>query len=181
MCTLWLWMSQKTSASITILFMLKWEREKHMCCVCSLASQDKSRSCKMLMFSLLELLNAQRTREKRDSFQFSQSGHLQVHAFDKGSPLTKQERGNWCMTHITSSILPSDTRDGWRELWRGGQDGNEKRETGHEDTSHEYFSWGTDCKKSDQDRKHVAEPKFFYISICSGLLLGQWYIVCYLE
>ncbi len=35
------------------------------------------------------------------------------------------------------------------------------RETGHEDTSHEYFSWGTDCKKSDQDRKHVAEPKFF--------------------
>lgn len=61
--------------------------------LCSLALQDKSKSCEMLMFSLPELLNTQGTQKERDSFQFTQRGQLQVHAFDKGS--SPHNTGEW--------------------------------------------------------------------------------------
>ncbi len=117
----------------------------------------------MLMFSLLELLNAQRTREKRDSFQFSQSGHLQVHAFDKGSPPSQNRRGEtdaWLTLPLPFFPLTLGMDGGsFEEEGRMGM--RRGRETGHEDTSHEYFSWGTDCKNLIKIESMLLNPSFF--------------------
>lgn len=86
----------------------------------------------MLMFSLPELLNIQGTQKERDSFQFTQRGQLQVHAFDKGSSL--HNTGEWKLMYGSHYPFHSFLwHSGWmagqinRKLWRGSQDGNEKK------------------------------------------------------
>lgn len=86
----------------------------------------------MLMFSLPELLNIQGTQKERDSFQFTQRGQLQVHAFDKGS--SPHNTGEWKLMYGSHYPFHSFLwHSGWmagqsnRELWRGSQDGNEEK------------------------------------------------------
>lgn len=141
----------------------------------------------MLMFSLLELLNTQRTQEERDSFQFSQRGQLQVHAFDKGSPPHKT--GEWKLMYDSHYPFHSFLwHSGWMvgqnngELWReeGRMGMRRSREAGHEDTFPRRLSLRYWLEKVWSRQKGHCWTDVFWVFLYTwynGLLLGQWYVV----